>query len=126
MYLSSSLFAWMITISGWQFEVESAGDLIGDRLEIRNDRYLLVFALAASTRLSMPSVSPLAIQLSSQRKTPSQWRLTVAATAIIDWRRLRAARKYQCLSPPVFRAGVGCSYSFWNASFIWYARQVFR
>ena len=45
----------------------------------------------------MPSISPLAILLSNQRRMPSQWRLTVRAASMIGGSRLWVAQKYQRL-----------------------------
>ena len=44
---------------------------------LRIDRWPRGLALAAWTRLLMPSINPLAILLSNQRRMPWQWRLTV-------------------------------------------------
>jgi hypothetical protein len=63
-------------------------------LRLRMDRYPLALALAAWTRLLMPSRMPLAILLSNHRRIPSQWRLTVRAASMTGLRRQWVAQKY--------------------------------
>jgi hypothetical protein len=53
--------------------------------------------LAACTRLLIPSIRPLAILLSNQRRMPFQWRLTVCAASMIGSNRRWLAQKYHFL-----------------------------
>ena len=48
----------------------------------------------------MPSISPLAILLSNQRRMPSQWRLTVCAASMTGSSRLWVAQKYHFFRKP--------------------------
>jgi hypothetical protein len=57
--------------------------------------------------LLMPSISPLAILLSNQRRMPSQWRLMVCAASMTGSSLLCVAQKYHFLRKPAPASTVG-------------------
>jgi hypothetical protein len=79
-------------------EIEFAGEPVDHCHEASNGAISsCLFALAAWTKLLIPSISPLAIPLSNHRRMPSQWRLMVRAASMTGGRWLCVAQKYRRL-----------------------------